>query len=470
VFSLVCAAQQIDYVTQIKNKPSQVGGPSPSDHIQFVSPNGNNANDGLSWATAKLTCAAAISALGTNNSIIFESPALVSTDCIAGTGSATGVNGYIWAPTRLYIGPSAQATAISNKDSLKLRIAGSLWKAGAPVDDFYDFNVSENSSALTSGSDFELNHSSISGGAGRFSIFMDTVIQNPRAATAAVNSNSFAFDNQGAYWETADGSSQNMLWEMANTVNADGSGSFPFTFRQNWVPIFSSACAGCSAEFALGGSGTLQVSGNYGGSPKWLFTGLNGSFNTMSLTHAATGTRIITFPDATDTLVGKATTDTLSNKTLTGASSANSVTLLNEQGATGALTGNSTDQTVYTYTLPASTLGAGKGLRITLWFTHNVGTAVVTYKVFFGATAYLNNTDATAAGQYRAEVVIFNNPGVTNAQHGSNFHNIQGAVFIPFTPLTSAITTSSSVVIKFTFNVANTDQVTGGQFITELIQ
>jgi len=38
---------------------------------------------------------------------------------------------------------------------------------------------------------------------------------------------------------------------------------------------------------------------------------------TMTLTHSHTDDRTITFPDATDTLVGKATTDTLTNKTLT---------------------------------------------------------------------------------------------------------------------------------------------------------
>lgn len=38
---------------------------------------------------------------------------------------------------------------------------------------------------------------------------------------------------------------------------------------------------------------------------------------TTTLTDSATAARVITFPDATDTLVGKATTDTLTNKTLT---------------------------------------------------------------------------------------------------------------------------------------------------------
>lgn len=41
------------------------GKPAASDGVQFVSPNGNDSNDGLSWGTAKLTIAAALSTLST---------------------------------------------------------------------------------------------------------------------------------------------------------------------------------------------------------------------------------------------------------------------------------------------------------------------------------------------------------------------------------------------------------------------
>lgn len=42
----------------------------------------------------------------------------------------------------------------------------------------------------------------------------------------------------------------------------------------------------------------------------------NTTSTTLTLTSATTASRVLTFPDATDTLVGKATTDTLSNKTI----------------------------------------------------------------------------------------------------------------------------------------------------------
>ena len=289
-------AQQIDYVTQLKHKPQ-------IPVIQFVSPGGNDSNSGLNWSEAKFSCAAAVSALGsTGTSIIFLSPSLTSSDCIASTGSATGINGYIWAPTRIYVGPSAQATSGSTGvDSGRLHLVGSVWNGSAAVDDFWDIYTNSFPGAFADGSNLIISHSSVENGSGRVLHLSDLVVGNPRDATPSLNSNSFAFDNQGAYSE---GGTQAMLWEMANTVNQNGGALNTLIFRQNFVPIFNSAAAGAQGEFALGGSGTLGVSGNYSGPPKWLFTNLRGSsFNTMTLEHSATAQRTITFPDASGTLM-----------------------------------------------------------------------------------------------------------------------------------------------------------------------
>jgi hypothetical protein len=47
------------------------GGVNPTDHIMFVSKSGNDANNGLSWGSAKLTINAAITAMSTNQGKIF---------------------------------------------------------------------------------------------------------------------------------------------------------------------------------------------------------------------------------------------------------------------------------------------------------------------------------------------------------------------------------------------------------------
>lgn len=64
-----------------------------------------------------------------------------------------------------------------------------------------------------------------------------------------------------------------------------------------------------------------------------------GSFNAI-FTHANTADRTYTFPDADDTLVGKATTDTLTNKTLDGAT--NTLTSIVKTGSLVTATGAST--------------------------------------------------------------------------------------------------------------------------------
>lgn len=339
---LPALAQQIDYVNQIKNKPavsttaplagggilnpnlalsltpcaalqlyrtnstatgwdcvsiSAAAGPGAAEHIQYVTLAGNDANDGLTWATAKLTCAAAIAAIGLNNGTVWESPAM-GADCIAATGSTTGLNGFIWAPGRFYIGPSAQATAGSNKNSLEFRIAGSLWTGAQAADDFYTLKVFENGSALSAGSDLELNHSSISGGAGRFLINTDTVIGTPGDATAGTNFNSFAGDLQGSYF--SGGGSHPALIEYATTITPN-SGS-PVNVRMNFLPIFPDGAGSNTSEFCLGGTGTLSAVGNYAGAPAHCWTMLPRDAFTATYQHTLTGNRIYTTPDVSGIL------------------------------------------------------------------------------------------------------------------------------------------------------------------------
>ncbi len=145
--------------------------------------------------------------------------------------------------------------------------------------------------------------------------------------------------------------------------------------------------------------------------------------------------------------------------------------LLSEQGATAPLTGDSTDQTVYSYTLPGGTLQPGHGVRIQAWFTHTAGSAPVTYKVYFGSSLYANTATPDTGHVLHLEDVVFNDSGATNSQHGALVQNLETSqLYNAFAPLTSSVDTTADVTIKLTFNAADTDQVRGGEFLVELIQ
>lgn len=194
------------------------------------------------------------------------------------------------------IGPQGTATAgTTGIDSNHIMLCGSVWNGSAAVNDCWEVYVNDFSGAFSAGSNLVWNHL-LPGGAGRILPFSDVVIGNSRSATALLNSNSRAFDTQGAYFE---GGNQLMLWEMANTVSCDGCAFASTIFRTNYIPIFPTACAGCQAEFALGGSGVNPASGNYSGPPKWLWPALRGSsFFTGSFTHSNTALRSWNFPNA----------------------------------------------------------------------------------------------------------------------------------------------------------------------------
>lgn len=155
--------------------------------------------------------------------------------------------------------------------------------------------------------------------------------------------------------------------------------------------------------------------------------------------------------------------------TLNQASSLNAVTLLNSQDAAAAITGNAADQTFYTFTIPAATLAAGKGIRVSTFWIHGTGTASITYKLFFGATAVINAASAVT-GNGCMEAVIMNQPGSTTAQRGSGKLTPTGTASVVFSGNAPAENTANAIVVKATFNVANTDQITPAQWVVELIQ
>ena len=169
----------------------------------------------------------------------------------------------------------------------------------------------------------------------------------------------------------------------------------------------------------------------------------------------------------------------MKNTSLTAAGNGNSVTLLNQQPAGSPMQGTGGDVTVYTYTIPPNTVGAGKCIRIKWIWYHNSGTALVTYKLNIGSTAFGVN-GSTGVDNLVMEnygFTICNNSGVQNAQNFQRYHafrssNVTGVYLneIIENQGTSAVDFTQAQTITAAFNVASSDQVTPKFWLVELIQ
>lgn len=162
-------------------------------------------------------------------------------------------------------------------------------------------------------------------------------------------------------------------------------------------------------------------------------------------------------------------TQTISNKIFNGAGSGNSVTLLNAQDTLGNLTGSGSAQTVYTYTIPANTVQAGKGVRLKFWATNNNAVAV-TYAIVLGTTTLFNPpSTATSGDAHKLVVDIWNNAGVQNAQV-STFEGVDATTNFTTATNTSAENFANALVLKVTASEANPNTITPRKFTVELIQ
>ena len=193
----------------------------------------------------------------------------------------------------------AQGTATSAANPFNSGVAqwfGSLWNGSSGVNDVWSLQVFENGCAITCGSDFEVNHSGPSGGSGRFHVNSDFIVGPPATATSTQNDNSFAWDAEGSYWDGTQ--AQNDIWEQTvGTTPASGS---PINARLNIYPVFPSPCASCTADVALGASGTNPQQGNPAGPPMFDFIVLPRDGFTLTLEHDIgnfTGNRTQWFAD-----------------------------------------------------------------------------------------------------------------------------------------------------------------------------
>lgn len=126
----------------------------------------------------------------------------------------------------------------------------------------------------------------------------------------------------------------------------------------------------------------------------------DGSGFTTTITDSATAARVLTLPDATDTLVGKATTDTLTNKTLTSpvlnTSATGTAVLDDDTFATASATTLATSESIKAYVL-SQVGGASSSFDATVGAT---GADYTTIELALAATKsrLLVIDDVTTAG------------------------------------------------------------------------
>lgn len=144
--------------------------------------------------------------------------------------------------------------------------------------------------------------------------------------------------------------------------------------------------------------------------------------------------------------------------------------LLNQQGPLAAITGTGADATLYTYTIPANTVRAGQGIRVTAYWSHSTGTANVIYKLKLGTASLTIATINDFASGSSVVAEIFNNAAVQNAQNWGASYILGGSPAVAAVQLnTSSENLANADTVSLTFSVANTDQVTPKSFLVELI-
>jgi hypothetical protein len=144
--------------------------------------------------------------------------------------------------------------------------------------------------------------------------------------------------------------------------------------------------------------------------------------------------------------------------------------LINAQTAAVATAATTVEQTLQTYSLPASTLStAGQSVRATCWGTSGAGASNArSVKLYFGSTAV--TTPVLASTGWSVSYIAMRRTATTQGFDGTAFYGDNKT--ISPTVADGAETLTAAVVIKCTGtdNVASASGITANGMIVELVK